>query len=56
MSAVVAEAEMPAVEVDEEIGEDEETDKRDGRQEDDCEKVGLFGRELFDFHGMLDVF
>jgi hypothetical protein len=49
---VVAEAEVPAIEVDEEIGEDAEAYKYDSRQDDDKEKVRLVRRYLLDFHGM----
>jgi hypothetical protein len=41
MGVVVGEAEVPAIEVEEEIGEDQETYKCDSRQENDKEKVRL---------------
>ncbi len=41
---MMAEAEVPAIEVDEDIGEDEEAYERDSRQGDNEEKVWLLGR------------
>lgn len=41
---MVAEAEVPTIEVDEEIGEDDEAYECDRRQGDDEEEVRLLGR------------
>jgi hypothetical protein len=52
---VVAEGEVFAVEVDEEVRDDEDHEDGYPEKDQDEEKVGLVGWELLDFHTNLDA-
>ncbi len=51
MLGVVLEGEVAAVEVHEEVGEDEDDQYRRAEEADDEEEVGSVGWALFEFHG-----
>ncbi len=51
MLGVVLEGEVGAVEVHEEVGEDEDDQDRGAEEADDEEEVGSVGWALFEFHG-----
>jgi hypothetical protein len=51
----MTEGEVLAVEVDEEVRDDEDHEDGYAEEDKDQEKVGLVGRKLFNLHGELDA-